>query len=112
MDYYYRGRVIEVHDGDTCTVLIDLGLRVNMEVKIRLWGINAPEIIGKDHEAGIASKEYLSGMILGRDVYIRTEKDRKEKYGRWLGKIYLRDGDNESVNDKMVKEKYAVAYLV
>lgn len=112
MDYWYKGKVMDVHDGDTCTVLMDLGLRVNMEVKIRLYGINAPELIGESHDAGIASRDYLSGLILGRDVYIRTEKDKKEKYGRWLGKIYLRDGDNESVNEKMVREKYAVAYLV
>lgn len=112
MDYYYRARVMEVHDGDSCTVIMDLGLKVSVEIKIRLAGINAPELIGADRDAAIASRDYLSGMILGRDVYIRTLKDRKEKYGRWLGKIYLRDNDGESINEKMVKDGYAVEFMV
>ena len=44
--YDYHGKVIDVYDGDTCTILVDLGFRVQFEIKVRLLGINAPELKG------------------------------------------------------------------
>ena len=47
--YYYRARVKSVYDGDTCTVDIDLGLRVWLKgEKLRLYGINASELRGSE----------------------------------------------------------------
>ena len=72
------GRVVGVSDGDTVTVLDD----TNTEWKIRLMGIDAPE---KKQAFGNKSKEYLSTLIFNKQV--RVEYQKKDKYGRTIGKI-------------------------
>ena len=48
--YYYKAEVLSVYDGDTCTCLVDLGFKTFVRVKIRLIGIDTPEIRTKDLE--------------------------------------------------------------
>ena len=103
--YNYEGKVISVYDGDTITMEIDLGLHVTITEKIRLARINAPEIRGKQRVLGLESKSHLISLILNKEVKIRTIKDRKGKYGRYLGEISL---NGVSINDKMVKDGKAV----
>ena len=111
--YVYKACVVSVYDGDTCTVNIDLGLNTWIhEEKIRLARIDAPEIRGAEREQGIVSRDYLRELILDRDIILNTIKDKKGKYGRYLGEIWIKD-DNDvyyNVNDKMVAEGYAVYY--
>ena len=111
--YVYKAHVVSVYDGDTCTVDIDLGLHTWIhEEKIRLARINAPEIRGQEREQGILSRDYLRELILNRDIILNTIKDKREKYGRYLGEIWVKD-DNDmyfNVNNKMVAEGYAVYY--
>ena len=109
--YDYHGKVIDVYDGDTCTILVDLGFRVQIEIKVRLLGINAPELKGVTKDAGIAARDYLIGLIGNKEVYIKTYKDKQEKYGRWLGIIYLSEHSESSVNQMMVVDGYAVPYM-
>ena len=44
--YIYKATVRSIHDGDTFTATVDLGFHVELEAKIRLNGINAPELKG------------------------------------------------------------------
>jgi endonuclease YncB( thermonuclease family) len=42
---------------------------------------------------------------------IRTEKDSKEKYGRWLGTVLIEEDKNLiDINSKMIAEGYAKVY--
>ena len=50
--YTYRADVIEVKDGDSITLDVDLGFGLSKEIEARLYGINAPEIRGKEKEHG------------------------------------------------------------
>jgi micrococcal nuclease len=51
--YHYKAKIIEVYDGDTCTIDIDLGLNIwNKGEKIRLNRINAPELRGDEKAKG------------------------------------------------------------
>lgn len=113
--YHYKAEVISVYDGDTITVMIDQGMKHFARVKVRLIGINTPEIRTKDLEEkarGYAAKDFLKGLIEGKTVIINTVK--KGKFGRWLGVIWLYEGDmdqlGESINDLMIKNGHAVAY--
>ena len=109
--YHYRARVTSVYDGDTCTVDIDLGLSVQLKSeKIRLSRINAPEVRGEEREAGLASRDFLRKQIDGKDILLETIKDRKGKYGRYLGEIWLESpqGEWHNINDLMVEKGYAV----
>lgn len=109
--YVYKAFVDSVYDGDTCTVNIDLGLHTWIHgEKIRLSGIDAPEIRGEEREKGIPSRDYLRSLILNRDIILRTIKDKKGKYGRYLGEIWVKDENDEyfNVNEKLVAEGYAI----
>ena len=100
MSYEYKATVTKVYDGDTITVDIDLGFGVQLNgQKIRLYGINAPEVRGDSKAAGIAARDWLREKILGRQVTIQTHKDKKGKYGRWLGKVFI---GMQPINDELV----------
>jgi micrococcal nuclease len=107
--YTYNAYVTDVYDGDTITVDIDLGFGIKItNQKIRLFGINAPELKGKTKAEGIKSRDKLTKLILNKQVKIETIKDKKEKYGRLLGKIWIED---TMVNDVLLKEGFAISYM-
>ncbi len=108
--YHYRARVISVYDGDTCTVDIDLGLHAWVhEEKLRLARINAPELVGMEKPAGLASRDFLRSLIDGKEIDIHTIKDKQEKYGRYLAEIFVeQNGARFNVNDLMVQNGHAV----
>ena len=88
--YTYRGEVKSVIDAYTIDVLIDLGFGVHTMQRLRLYGIDAPEM---RTEAGKIAKEYVKSVLMGGDafkyVYVRTIKDRKDEYGRKLAVLYF-----------------------
>ena len=106
--YEYRALVRKVYDGDTVTVDIDLGFDVVLKgQKIRLLKINAPEVRGKERPEGLKSRDALRKKIGNKWIKIKTQKDKKGKYGRWLGELWIED---ECVNDWLITEGYAGEY--
>jgi len=75
-----QGKVVGVADGDTITVL-DAN---NTQHKIRLQGIDAPE---KAQAFGQKSKQSLHRLVHSKQVTIEFQK--KDKYGRTVGKVAL-----------------------
>ena len=109
--YYYRARVVSVYDGDTITVDIDLGLHMWIrEENVRLARINASEVRGIDRDQGVAARDYLRAQLVGKDIILETIKDREEKYGRYLGEIWLKDetGHFVNINDLIVQNGHAI----
>jgi len=107
--YTYRAKVLSVYDGDTIRVEIDLGFGMKWVgdgrgVQIRLSGIDAPEIKGSSRNLGLLSRDWLRQKINGREVILKTIKDSTEKYGRYLGIIYLED---ENINESLVVNGFA-----
>ena len=86
-----EGKVINVHDGDTVT-LID---QTNKKTNIRLQGIDAPEL---KQAFGAAAQENLSRIVLGKHVTVYWTK--VDKYRRTVGTIML---DGRDVNIEQVK---------
>lgn len=78
------GRVVGVADGDTVTVLDS----AHRQYKIRLMGIDAPE---KKQAFGNRSKQSLSGLVFNR--HVQVEYNKKDKYGRLVGKIIVNGMD-------------------
>lgn len=100
----YKVAVLSIHDGDTFTGEVDLGFRAKITQTFRLEGLNAPEVVGKEKQAGRASREFFQNIINNtKEVLVRASK--QEKYGRWLATV-LCDGVN--VNERLIKEGYAV----
>ena len=106
--YEYRALVRKVYDGDTITVDIDLGFDMILRnQKIRLLGINTPEVRGKEREQGLISRDALRKKIGSKWIIITTQLDKKGKYGRWLGTIFI---DEENVNEWLISEGLAEEY--
>lgn len=93
------GRVVKIADGDTITILTN----DNNQIRVRLFGIDAPET---KQAFSKKSKEFLSGLIAGKDVLVKFSK--KDRYGRILGIVYHNKTD---INEQMVLNGYAWAYL-
>jgi micrococcal nuclease len=106
--YEYRAHVTKVYDGDTVTVDIDLGLGVWLRgQKIRLAGINTPELRGEEREYGLAARDALRELILDKEVVIKTYKDKQGKYGRWIADIYV---GSKFINEWLLEEGFAEIY--
>lgn len=86
--YHYRGQVVRVVDGDTVSVMLDLGLNAYHLVSLRLAGVNAPEVVGTDRAAGLAATAFLRTMLDGATVYVRTYKDRRS-FNRYVADIWV-----------------------
>jgi len=108
--YVYKARVTAVYDADTITVDVDLGFHAWLrKVKVRLYGIDAPEMRGVERPDGLVSRDWMRREILGKDIVMRTYKDGtgKGKYGRWLAEIYRAESDAVSLNQELVSKGLA-----
>ena len=109
--FQYIAHVTKVYDGDTITCDIDCGLSIVLkQQKIRLYGINAPEVKGieKIEKGGLKARDALADKILNKTIILHTIKDKKGKYGRYLGIVYL---DDVNINQWLVDNGYAEIYL-
>lgn len=122
-DYTYDAIVKSVHDGDTITVDMDLGLDMALKnFKVRLFGINAPELSTAE---GKKVQAFLAQMIpVGSSLVVETVKDKQEKYGRYLAVLYkviqgspaiklppIRQDGTVSINDLLVLNGHAKPYF-
>jgi len=111
----YKGKIIDayvfdVHDGDTCSVLIRFGEEY-LKLNIRVLGIDTPELKrgGSELEmqAGAKVRDVVSNLILNKVCKIRLDKN--DKYGsRINGEVFLLDGT--SLSSYLINKKYAVPY--
>ena len=110
LDFYiYKATVDSIYDGDTIRCTIDCGFGVNLNnQKIRLYGINTPEIRGIEKEKGKISRDALKNKIDNKEIILKTIKDKKGKYGRFLAILYIKE-DNKciNVNQWLVENNYA-----
>lgn len=106
-DYIYKAVIVKIIDGDTIDVDIDLGFNIWMKnQRLRLTGIDTPELSGIERTAGLQVKAYVQNILpIGSGVVLQTKKDSKEKYGRWLATVWYFDGStwinlNQSLLDQ------------
>lgn len=72
------------------------------QIKIRLFGIDAPEL---KQPYGKKSKQFLSNLIAGQIVEVK--ENGNDRYGRTIGTVSL---NGEDINAQMVESGYAWAY--
>ncbi len=99
-----EGEVTKVADGDTITLVMRDGARL----KVRLYGIDAPEI-GHDglpgQPYGEEAKDALEKKIRRRTV--RLEIVERDQYERIVAVVFL---GTRNINEEMVREGFAWAY--
>jgi micrococcal nuclease len=105
------GIVTQVTDGDT----VKLETTEGTKLKIRLYGIDAPEMEKINRRTGAVSKpgqpyggeayEALKSKML--DSKVKVDIMAVDRYKRMVGIVYL---NNKNINLEMVKEGWAWAY--
>tara|TARA_B100001057_G_scaffold207097_1_gene207811 strand:- start:7030 stop:7389 length:360 start_codon:yes stop_codon:yes gene_type:complete len=115
--YTYSAKLIRVIDGDTIDLEIDLGFDLSIRQRLKLFGVDTPDSRSADPEIkqkGLEAKQRLT-ELLPRQFKIVTILNKRGKYGRVLGEVFIKDNDGGkdiNVNDLMVKEGHAVKYTV
>ncbi len=103
--YTYQAYLDYVIDGDTVVFYVDLGFRTYDRQKLRLRGIDCPEIATPE---GKIAKTFIEEK-LKRAKIITIKTYRKDKYDRYLADIFV--GSKEIfLNQTLLDEKMAVAY--
>jgi len=116
--YTYRAEALRIVDGDTVDLEIQLGFEVAIQIRARLYGVNTPEIHGiakdsEEYKKGIEAQQFLARLIMNRELIVKTIKDKKGKYGRYLAEIWVREDfpDKPSVNQRLLDGGYGVPYF-
>lgn len=104
--YTYRASVIKVVDADTVDLDVDLGFDIHQFMRVRLYGINAPEM--RTQEGKDARDFLLSIMPLDAEVLMHSVKDKRDKYGRYLATL---EYGGVIINDELVANEHAVEYM-
>lgn len=110
---YAVSRILDVYDGDTATLELDLGLDVRVVKTVRLFGIDTPEVRPlKSRAAGYAARDWLRmQMEACPDLRIitGTENSRPQlgKYGRLLVRVACEGRD---LNQEMIERGFAKPY--
>ena len=97
--YNYTGVVKKVIDGDTFDIMFDLGFHIQYQTRVRLNGIDVYETTLRGNttfeqkKLGLQAKEFCNKLLLNKKVFVKTYKDSKGKYGRYLVDILV-DGNN------------------
>jgi len=82
----FAGRIVGVIDGDTVRVTRDL-----KSVKVRLYGIDCPEL---KQAGGKEARALVRRLTYGRVLLI--ESKGKDRYKRIIGRVFLLSGDTLS----------------
>ena len=92
--YTYRARVLSVVDGDTLWLDIDCGFGVWTRQKVRLRGIDTPELPTAE---GRRAKDFVAGALNGLP-FVAVTTTKPDKYDRYLADLfYLKEAKNPEV---------------
>ena len=110
--FHYQAEITRVVDGDTVDAFIDLGFDMHSKQRVRLFGINTPECRTRDKEEkkkGLAAKAFVCEALKQNKnkCVIKTRLDKKGKFGRVLGVVYVAD---YNLNSLLVEKGHAVRY--
>lgn len=105
--HYYQVFITDVYDGDTVTANIKLGFGIIIHnQRLRLYGINTPEVRGPEKPEGIITRDRLREIITHKMLIMDSHKDSKGKYGRWLATLWLPQDDGKMlcINKWIIEE--------
>ncbi len=92
--YTYKATVVRIVDGDTIYVDVDLGFYLRQTMKVRLKGLNTPEIRGPERPEGLKSKHFVEEKLADCPaVVIKTNKIGK--YGRYIADVWFLAGSDD-----------------
>jgi micrococcal nuclease len=110
--WVYRAKLERVIDGDTLQIQLDMGLHAYRVERLRLLGVNAPEVHGATKAAGDAATAYVREWLAaaGADPWpLVVQTYRTDNFGRYLGAVW-RVVDGANLSNDLIYSGNAVAY--
>jgi endonuclease YncB( thermonuclease family) len=94
--YAYPAKVQKIIDGDTLWATLDLGFGLWADRKLRLRGIDTPEV---GTAGGLRAKDYLAKTLseAGSFVVTTTKLDLYDLYDRYLADLFVLPGETDPV---------------
>jgi len=90
--------VLEVHDGDTIHVRVDVGFEVDYRPWIRIRRASSPEL---NEPGGPEARDYLASILaVGRftvTTFRRESGSWQRSFVRWIGDVSLSNGEDVAV---------------
>jgi endonuclease YncB( thermonuclease family) len=83
-----KAEVLEVHDGDTFKVFVDLGFNTYLRANVRIADINAPEL---PTAPGFAAAAFLKTLLPAGSI-VTLDSKRLDLHGRAEAVVTLADG--------------------
>jgi endonuclease YncB( thermonuclease family) len=106
---YPVSAIDDVHDGDTCTVTVDLGFHIARKVPVRVMGVDTPEMSGSQKIAAMfvrdAVQRWLGTAVKGPGLTLFSLS--LDKYGRVLGRL---DDGTRDLSEYLLRNKLALPY--
>lgn len=100
--------ITRVTDGDTVRARLDDGT----EEKIRLIGVNTPEIFGHAQPYGAEASAYTKAHLPpGTTVWLEYDAERRDRYGRLLAYVWTEtpgSRDDAEIRGKMFNARLAL----
>ena len=114
--YTYKAKLVRVINGDTLDIEIDLGFDLSIKQRLKLYGVDTPDSRSTDLEIrqkGLDVKQRLID-VLTKEFTVTTILNKRGKYGRILGNIYIVDEKDNKVciNELLVEEGHASRYNI
>jgi micrococcal nuclease len=85
-------------DGDTFTT--------KSGHKVRLIGVNTPEVKGETRQLGLKASGYSAGKLAGKTIIMFSDTGDTDKYGRLLRYVFV-DGEPTMFNELLIKDGFA-----
>ena len=108
--FEYKAKVIEIVDGDTFKLEVDLGFNVKVKQTFRLARIDCPELLTIE---GVKAKMRVV-ELLEQALSISIRSTRREKYGRWLCEFFYQtvslSAPLVNLNSQLLSEGFAKLY--
>lgn len=113
--YVYKCKIVNVVDGDTLDIIVDLGFEISLKERVRLIGVDTPEVFGpKASDVGRTASEFTKQWVSQRESrgyfkYVSRKYNARDKYGRSLGSLVWVNptGFEESINEALIAEGWA-----
>lgn len=110
----YRARAERVVDGDTIDVVWDLSRQTHCTDRLRLLGLNCPEVHGPTREAGLASAAFTADWLRqagAAEWPLILSTHKSDAFGRYLALVFRAD-TGACLNDELLAGGFAVPYMV
>ncbi len=117
MSYTYAAIIERVIDGDTLLVLIEAGFRIVVRDRLRLRGINCPEVGTPE---GDRAKKFVEKLLpVGSIIVLKSHKDRTDIHGRFVVDVFYKQGvedareiiqDGAYLNQELLDKGHATRY--